>query len=160
MAHMLFDTNILIDGYKGYPEALAELAHWDHPAISVVTWMEFYGGALDEEIPVFDAFMLESGFEVVDLDAPIMRVAAKLISARRQAGAKIRLADAIISATAQVRGLTIIARNTKDFKGDHVRVPYELQTTTTTTVKVINVKPPGVAPKRTPQGPPPRAGSA
>jgi len=25
---VLFDTNILIDWSKGYPEALTELAHW------------------------------------------------------------------------------------------------------------------------------------
>lgn len=42
---VLFDTNILIDWSKGYPEALTELAHWDHPAISVITWIELYGGA-------------------------------------------------------------------------------------------------------------------
>lgn len=39
MALVLFDTNILIDGSKNYPEALAELAHWDQPAISAITWM-------------------------------------------------------------------------------------------------------------------------
>ena len=33
---VLFDTNILIDWSKGYPEALIELAHWDDPAISAI----------------------------------------------------------------------------------------------------------------------------
>lgn len=36
---VLFDTNILIDWSKGYKQALTELAHWDNPAISVITWM-------------------------------------------------------------------------------------------------------------------------
>jgi predicted nucleic acid-binding protein len=142
MARALFDTNILIDWSKGYPEALAELMLWEHPAISVVTWVEFYGGAHDSDIPAFDEFLSGRGFEIVEIDTQIMQIAAAVVSARRRFGAKIQLADAIIEATAQVRGFTIVTRNTKDFKGRHVRVPYELKTTTTTTVTVINVRPP------------------
>jgi predicted nucleic acid-binding protein len=56
---VLFDTNILIDWSKGYEEALIELAHWDNPAISVITWMELYGGADVDDVPRFDAFMAE-----------------------------------------------------------------------------------------------------
>lgn len=40
MALVLFDTNILIDALHGYEHALQELAHWDEPSISAVTWME------------------------------------------------------------------------------------------------------------------------
>ncbi|CAN7586918.1 type II toxin-antitoxin system VapC family toxin [Pseudoduganella sp. LjRoot289] len=141
MALVLFDTNILIDWSKDYPEALAGLAYWDNPAISVITWMELYSGANPEDVPRFDAFMVEFGFEIVEIDAEIMHAAAALVSARRRTGRKIALSDAIIAATAQVRGLTIITRNTKDFKGANVRVPYELKTTTVVTV--VNVDPPG-----------------
>lgn len=140
MTSVLFDTNILIDALKGYQEALSELAYWDKPAISVVTWIEAYAGASAEEIPRFDDFLLKFGFEVIPIDESVMKGAAELLSSRRRHGRKIALADAIIAVTAQLRHLTVVTRNTKDFKGRNVRVPYELQTTCTVTV--INVIPP------------------
>ncbi len=141
---VLFDTNILIDWSKGYKEALDELAHWDNPAISAVTWMELYGGADVDDVARFDEFMADFGFEIIEIDAEIMQKAATIVSERRRFGPKIGLPDAIIQATADVKSLTIITRNTKDFKGSHVRYPYELQTVSTTTV--VNVDPPGDTP--------------
>lgn len=143
-ALVLFDTNILIDATKGYPEALAELAYWDDPTISSITWMEVYAGADVDDAPRFDAFMAEFGFEIIEIDSEIMQAAAALVSERRRFGPKIALPDAIIAATAMVKGLTVITRNTKDFKGINVRVPYELQTVST--VLVVNVNPPGETP--------------
>ena len=144
---VLFDTNILIDWSKGYEEALTELAHWDHPAISVITWMELYAGADVADVPRFDEFMADFGFEIIEIDASIMRAAASIVSQRRRIGPKIGLADAIIQVTADIKHLTIITRNTKDFKGLNVRIPYELQTTST--VRVVNVNPPGDTPNST-----------
>jgi predicted nucleic acid-binding protein len=143
-ALVLFDTNILIDCSKGYAEALAELAYWDGPSISAVTWMEWYGGAEVDEVPRFDAFMAEFGLEIIDIDAEIMRVAAMLVSKRRRAGKKLALPDAIIQATADVHKLMIITRNIKDFRGANVRVPYTLETITIT--RVVDVNPPGETP--------------
>jgi predicted nucleic acid-binding protein len=142
-ALVLFDTNILIDALKGYPEALAELAHWDDPAISSITWMEVYAGADVDDAPRFDAFMAEFGFEIIEIDAQIMQTAAQMVSERRRNGPKIGLPDAIIAATASLKGLVIVTRNTKDFKVN-VRVPYELKTISTTSV--VNVDPPGDSP--------------
>jgi predicted nucleic acid-binding protein len=141
---VLFDTNILIDWSKGYEEALIELAHLDNPAISVITWMELYGGADVDDVPRFDAFMAEFGLEIIEIDAKIMQAAAALVSERRRMGPKIGLPDPIIQATADVKKLTIITRNTKNFKGQDVRVPYELKTTST--VSVVNINPPGETP--------------
>ncbi|UOD29731.1 PIN domain-containing protein [Massilia violaceinigra] len=149
---VLFDTNILIDWSKGYAQALVELAHWDHPAISVITWMELYGGADLADVRRFDEFMADYGIEIIGIDSTIMQVAAAIMAERRRLGPKIGLADAIIQATADVRRLTIITRNTKDFRRQDVRVPYELKTASTVTV--INVIPPGDTPL------PPRAGPA
>jgi hypothetical protein len=50
------------------------------------------------------------------------------------------LPDAIILATAQAQGVVVVTRNKKDFKGPNIRVPYELETVTST--RVINVRPP------------------
>jgi predicted nucleic acid-binding protein len=147
---VLFDTNILIDWSKGYAQALVELAHWDNPAISVITWMELYGGADLADVRRFDEFMLDFGFDIIGIDGTIMQVAAAIMAERRRLGPKIGLADAIIQATADVRRLTIITRNTKDFRRQDIRVPYELKTISTVTV--VNVAPPGGTPL------PPRAG--
>ena len=141
---VLFDTNILIDWSKGYAEALTELAHWDNPAISVITWMELYGGADVTDVPRFDEFMADFGFEIIEIDAEIMQAAATIMSERRRLGPKIGLPDAIIQATADVKKLTIITRNTKDFRGRDVPVPYELKTTST--VSIVNINPPGETP--------------
>jgi predicted nucleic acid-binding protein len=144
---VLFDTNILIDGTKGYQEALTEMAHWDQPAISAVSWMELYGGAEGHDVPRFDEFMADFGFEIIEIDAEIMRAAATIMSERRRLGPKIALPDAIIQAIANIKNLTIITRNTKDFKGVRVRIPYELKTTSF--VSVVNVDPPGKTPTST-----------
>ncbi len=67
-------------------------------------------------------------------------IAARIRSASIRRRAKIALADAIILATAQACGLIVVTRNKKDFKGPNVRIPYELETVTTT--RVINVRQP------------------
>jgi predicted nucleic acid-binding protein len=143
-ALVLYDTNILIDATKGYAEALAELAHWDSPAISSVTWMELYAGADVVDVPRFDTFMAQFGFEIIEIDVKIMKLAARIVSQARKSGPKIALPDAIIGATARINHITVITRNSKHFKGCKVRVPYELKTTTS--VSVVNVRPRGDTP--------------
>lgn len=141
MALVLFDTNILVDALKNYPEALDEIAHWDEPAISAITWMEIYAGAKPEEMSAIDIFIRGVGFEVIHTDDEIARGAAQIRGDSIRKGPKIALPDAIIMATAQVRNLTIITRNKRDFRGTNVRVPYELVQGEGRNVKVVNVAP-------------------
>jgi len=122
MVKALLDTNILIDYLNGAPEADAELARYDDKAISIVTWMEvMIGAAAEPEQAELRAWL--SAFTVIGLDAP---VAERAVLLRRQR--RIRLPDAIIWATAQVHGLLLVSRNTKDFPQDDpgVRMPYRL----------------------------------
>jgi hypothetical protein len=60
---------------------------------------------------------------VIDLDGPI---AARAVALRRER--RIRLSNAIVWATAQVRSLLLVSRNTKDFPENEpgVRMPYRL----------------------------------
>ena len=141
MALVLFDSNILIDALKGYEEALQELSYWDEPAISAVTWMEIYAGATANDVPRLDELIVGVGFEIIQTDEAVMRAAAQIRGESLRKGPKIALPDAIIMATAQSLDLKIITRNKKDFKGQNVRIPYEL--VTHTTVEVINAIPPG-----------------
>ena len=65
-----------------------------------------------------------SGFDIDELDPEIARRAAAL----RRERPRLRSPDAIILASAQVRGRILITRNTKDFPANMpgIRVPYTL----------------------------------
>ncbi|ACL63304.1 PilT protein domain protein (plasmid) [Methylobacterium nodulans ORS 2060] len=115
----LYDTNILIDFLAGDPRAQAEIARYTDHAISVITWMEVMIGTTAQNEAATRAFL--GGFTVVDVDSAVREQAVKLRQAHR-----MKLPDAIIWASAQVHGLTLVTRNTKDFPASApgVRVPY------------------------------------
>jgi len=120
-----FDSNILIDLLRGFPQARAELQRavergrvW----VSRMVWIEVMskgeGGGLKR------AEILLSGFGVDEVDEEIAERAAAL---RRERPA-LKSPDAIILATALTRGRVLVTRNTKDFPANMpgVRVPYRL----------------------------------
>jgi predicted nucleic acid-binding protein len=121
MVKALFDTNILIDYLNGIDEADKELSRYTSRAISTITWMEVLVGTRPEEESALKSWLLT--FDVIDLDRSI---AERAVLIRREK--RIRLPDAIIWATAQVRSLLLVSRNTKDFPENDpgVRVPYRL----------------------------------
>nr|WP_229262887.1 PIN domain-containing protein [Duganella radicis] len=129
----------MIDALHSHQEAHNELSSWGNPAISVITFAEIYAGASSRETLKIKKFMDHFGFEVIHTDDLIMMLATSLRRASVHNRRKIALPDAIIMATAQARRLLVITRNKKDFKGPNVRVPYELETVTTT--RVVNVRP-------------------
>jgi predicted nucleic acid-binding protein len=65
-----------------------------------------------------------SGFDIVVVDEEIAERAVNLRRSHR-----IRLPDAVIWATAQVRAMLLVTRNTKDFPPDDpgIRAPYRLR---------------------------------
>lgn len=65
-----------------------------------------------------------SGFEIDEVDPEIARRAAAL----RRERPRLKSPDAIILASAQVRGRILVTRNTKDFPANMpgIRVPYTL----------------------------------
>ncbi len=117
----LFDTNILIDYLNGIQQAPQEVALYDEPSISLVTWMEVLVGSRAEEDDVIRDFLLR--FRVIPIDREVADEAVRL---RRQRS--LRLPDAIIWATAKTTGLILVTRNSRDFPADApgVRVPYTL----------------------------------
>lgn len=143
MALVLFDSNILIDALKGYEQALQELAYWNDPAISSITWMEVYAGATADEIPQLDKMINAVQFKIFHTSDAIMKRATQIRSASLRLSRKTALPDAIIMATAQELDAMIITRNKKDFKGRRVRIPYELRTQTL--VQVVNIVAPDAA---------------
>lgn len=119
MVRALFDTNILIDYLNAAPEARIELGRYQDKAISIITLMEVMVGAPSKVEKATRTFV--GSFDLIALDAPI---AERAIALRRTH--RIKLPDAIVWASAQVNGLLLVTRNTKDFPpGDPgVRHPY------------------------------------
>ncbi|WP_137927827.1 type II toxin-antitoxin system VapC family toxin [Cupriavidus sp. 2SB] len=121
MVKALFDTNILIDFLNGREQARAELARYEHRAISSITWMEVLVGTPPEEEAAVRSWL--QSFALIAVD---QSVANRAVAIRK--ATKIRLPDAIVWASAQVHSLLLVSRNTKDFPADEpgVRVPYQL----------------------------------
>jgi predicted nucleic acid-binding protein len=121
MVKALFDTNILIDYLNGITQAREELDRYDDKAISIVTWMEVMVGAASALEGPTRTFL--DNFEIVALDDVI---AERAITFRKMGKAK--LPDAIIWASAQVNGLLLVTRNTRDFpmSNPSVRMPYAI----------------------------------
>lgn len=109
-------------------EALLELEFYDDAAISLVTWMEVMTGVPPELRAIADEALKEAGLIVVPISDEI---AIKTSSIRYEAlheapKHRLKLPDAIILATANAQGRLLITRNTTDFHGPEIRVPYEV----------------------------------
>ena len=115
----LFDTNVLIDYLNGVEAAKAELARYDRPAISVISWIEVLAGTKPDVEAQTRKFL--AVFERIELSEAI---ADQAVALRRSA--RMRVPDAIILATARVENLVLVTRNTKDFPADEpgIRMPY------------------------------------
>ena len=111
---LLLDTDILIDYLRGRPEAIAYLDRLTNPLfISVITVGELYAGVRDgAERSRLDSFLL--AFTIIPIDQATAVTGGLL---RRDYGKShgMGLADALIGATAQVHGLTLVSLNRKHF---------------------------------------------
>lgn len=122
MSGYSFDSNILIDALNGYPPAHTEIARADRPSICRVVWTEVLSKESGANLRVIERFL--AGFIIDELDAEIASHAAAL----RRERPKLKLPDAIVLASAQLRQRILVTRNTKDFPAQMpgIRVPYTL----------------------------------
>jgi predicted nucleic acid-binding protein len=118
---VLFDTNILIDYLRGIPQARVECDRHSDRAVSIVTWMEVMAGSTAANEADARSFLLN--FSTLPLDADVAERAFLLRRTNR-----VKLPDAIIQATAEESGRTLITRNTRDFPPGTpgVLIPYTL----------------------------------
>jgi len=150
MRPVIFDSNILIDHLNGVPEALTEISYYPKGSISVITWMELVtafkakrekGVMSQEDYDGSLAFL--TAFDVIHIDDAIMDRAAEVRGHSLVLGGKKKLAlpDAIIKATSEIQGLTLITRNTSDFDSSDVlvRVPYNAEVTHKALATVVNL---------------------
>jgi predicted nucleic acid-binding protein len=121
-----FDANIVIDALAGYQLARTEIERAvqlsSRPWISRMAWIEVLSKGT--EATVRDALAFLSRFGLDEIDDEISRRAAAL----RRERPRLKSPDAVILATAQIRGRVLITRNTKDFPAamPGIRVPYIL----------------------------------
>ncbi len=120
MSSASFDSNILIDALNGNERAEAELERVDNRWISRITWIEVMSGVNDQTLGA--TTLMLSAFQVDELDTEIAARAALLRTERRS----LKLPDAVIFATALVRGRILVTRNVKDFPArlPGIRIPY------------------------------------
>jgi predicted nucleic acid-binding protein len=137
MPVVLFDTNIFIDAMLGYDVAEKVLGDYSHSAISFVTYIEMMAGAKTTS-EVLRVATLLSRMKILQSTPAIMRRAADIRHGSVVGMKKVATSDAIIAATAQITRRTLVTRNTKDFAGHWVFVPYELEPL----VKVVRIRPP------------------
>jgi predicted nucleic acid-binding protein len=117
-----FDSNILIDALNDISRAHVELERFQERWISRISWIEVMSKVDERTSEATRAYL--GSFNIDELDTEISTRAALLRNARRS----LRVGDAIILATALVRGRILVTRNTKDFPPNMpgIRVPYIL----------------------------------
>lgn len=114
-AGILIDSDVLVWLTRGHTGAAQRLQAIDPWRVSVVTYMELAQGCRDKA----DLARLKKGLaarhtEVLPLTPAISHHAAELIDALALSHS-MRLADALIGATALEHGLTLLTANTKHF---------------------------------------------
>ncbi|WP_066818581.1 PIN domain-containing protein [Sphingomonas mali] len=126
MSGYTFDANIVIDVLVGYEPARAEIRRaiglGARPWISRMVLVEVLSKGSGAALRDTEAFL--AGFGVDEVDAEI----ASRATALRRERPRLKSSDAIILASAMVRGRVLVTRNTKDFPANMpgIRVPYIL----------------------------------
>ncbi|ODU20214.1 type II toxin-antitoxin system VapC family toxin [Sphingopyxis sp. SCN 67-31] len=126
MSGYAFDANIVIDALAGYPPARAEIqravSHGSRPWISRMAWIEVLSKGHEAIVREATAFLSHFGLDEIDEEI------AQRAAALRRDRPRLKSPDAIILATAQIRGRVLVTRNIKDFPAamPGIRVPYTL----------------------------------
>jgi predicted nucleic acid-binding protein len=111
----LLDSNTVIDYIAGlYPENAQEWLSQlidDEINVSIITKIEVLSFNPDEDD---NYHVLADFFEAANIFELTSDIVNKTILIRQKQ--KIKLPDAVIAATALINGLTLVSRNTKDFK--------------------------------------------
>lgn len=119
----LLDSNILIDYLNGLAPAAEIIGKAQATNISRVSWIEVLVGAESlEQSAALRTWLAR--FTIIEIDAVIAERAIEIRQTYR-----LRLPDLLIWSSAQVNGLILVSRNTRDFPPDEpgIHVPYRIQ---------------------------------
>ncbi len=126
MSGYSLDANIVIDALLNHEPAHHELRRIAQSGtrmwISRMAWIEVLSKGSDAAVR--DVMTFVDRFGLDEIDAEISHRAAAL----RRERPRLKSPDAIILATAQIRGRVLVTRNTRDFPANMpgIRVPYTL----------------------------------
>lgn len=126
MSGYSLDANILIDAlldhYPAQREIMRITASGARMWVSRMAWIEVLSKGNDAVVREAINFLSRFGLDEID-DEISMRAAAL-----RRERPRLKSPDAIILATAQIRGRVLVTRNTKDFPAEMpgIRIPYKL----------------------------------
>lgn len=126
MSGYSLDANILIDALLDHIPAQRELIRIANRGarmwVSRMAWIEVLSKGSDEVVREAQQFLGRFGLDEVD-DEIALRAAAL-----RRERPRLKTPDAIILATAQIRGRVLVTRNIRDFPAElpGIRVPYQL----------------------------------
>lgn len=109
----LLDSNAIIYATKRVIDAERLLSEHDNYFVSIISFIEVYSFAFPNAAEKDIADEIFKNLEIVDLDNTI---AEQAIIYRKSLTKKIKLADAVILATAQFLGAALITNNQSDFE--------------------------------------------
>ncbi|MEW6262601.1 MAG: type II toxin-antitoxin system VapC family toxin [Thermodesulfobacteriota bacterium] len=113
---MLFDTDVLIWVFRGSARAAAAIDAEEERNISVVNYLELIQGARDKrELRLIRSFLKDLGFDVIPLSENIGHRASVYIE-EYTLRTGLRLADALVAATAVEHQLTLLSAETKHYR--------------------------------------------
>jgi predicted nucleic acid-binding protein len=120
---LLLDTDVLIDYLRGEPEAIYFLEHLEDPLLlSAISVAELFTWARPgKEMPALQDFL--AAFDIIPIDQEVARQGG-LFRGTYGPSHGSGLADALIAATAQIQGATLVTLNRRHFPMVKVRVPY------------------------------------
>ena len=122
---MILDTNIIID----YLRDKAAAVTWfeglkTKPAISVITISELRAGVRKEEEEALNEFL--RGVEIFPISQEIANKAGEYLN-KYQKSHGVRLGDALIAATAEIKRKKLVTLNKKHFPMlEDILVPYSI----------------------------------
>ena len=125
----LLDTNAVSEWVKPQPNpgliAWMEATDEDRVYLSVITLVELRYGV--DRLPASKKQRLDDWSEnelpfrfearILDIDSKIAHACGRMIARREAIGRPLEVMDALLAATAEVHGLTVITRNNSDFEG-------------------------------------------
>jgi predicted nucleic acid-binding protein len=123
---LVLDSTFVIDHLRGEPAAAKRFQRifedGDDPIVTEVVVCEVRTGLLPEDEVYLDDFL--EPMEFVQPGVEVAKAAGRWRAELRRRGLTLSLGDALIAATAESLGATVVTRNVRDF----AQIPVQIET--------------------------------